>query len=423
MATVKAFIRTSKTGKNIPVNVRFRLCDGRLASGGIQLFHKSELSVLPERWDEKQQKIKARALIDEKERKDFDKAINDRKNLIKDIYLLKGKTLSSVILESEIDKTLNPERYVIPQLSFFGLFDKFISDNFVSPASLKKRRTVRDALKRFESFAKITLDVKNVSADTLKTFEIFLTHENKYSDNQPARSVNTVSVMIKTVRTFFFWCDANDFSNSKPFSKYKIPSETYGTPVVLSIEERNALYNFDLSGNPALERQRDIFLFQSVVGCRVGDLTRLSKNNIINGAIQYIAQKTKRNDPKTIRVPLNSIASEILAKYANPDSDQILPFISEQKYNQAIKEVFTAAGLSRMVTVRNKLTGAEESLPLNQIASSHLARRTFCNILFKKTKSADLVSSLSGHSAGSKAFARYRDIDEEMKSELVKMLE
>lgn len=78
MATVTAFIRTTKTGKNKSANVRFRLRDGR----EFQLFHKSELSVLPDKWDEKQQKIKARCIIDEQQRKDFDKAISDRKNLI-----------------------------------------------------------------------------------------------------------------------------------------------------------------------------------------------------------------------------------------------------------------------------------------------------------------------------------------------------
>ena len=87
MATVTAFIRTLKTDKNKSANVRFRLRDGR----DFQLFHKSELSVIPEKWDVKQQKIKARCIIDELERKTFDTNVNDRKALIKSIYLSKGK--------------------------------------------------------------------------------------------------------------------------------------------------------------------------------------------------------------------------------------------------------------------------------------------------------------------------------------------
>jgi len=47
MATVTAFIRTKKTEKNYPANVRFRIRDGR----DFQAFHKSEFSVIPDKWD------------------------------------------------------------------------------------------------------------------------------------------------------------------------------------------------------------------------------------------------------------------------------------------------------------------------------------------------------------------------------------
>ncbi len=69
------------------------------------------------------------------------------------------------------------------------------------------------------------------------------------------------------------------------------------------------------------------------------------------------------------------------------------------------------------------LDAAEEKRSLNEIASSHLARRTFIGNLYKKVKDPNLVGSLSGHKEGSKAFARYRDIDEDMKKELVDLLD
>ena len=51
-----------------------------------------------------------------------------------------------------------------------------------------------------------------------------------------------------------------------------------------------------------------------------------------------------------------------------------------------------------------------------------MARRTFVGNLYKQVKDPNLVGALSGHKEGSKAFARYRDIDEEMKVELVNLL-
>ena len=70
----------------------------------------------------------------------------------------------------------------------------------------------------------------------------------------------------------------------------------------------------------------------------------------------------------------------------------------------------------------NPTTGEEEKRPINEIASSHLARRTFIGNLYKQVKDPNLVGSLSGHKEGSRAFTRYRDIDDEMKKEIINLL-
>lgn len=76
-----------------------------------------------------------------------------------------------------------------------------------------------------------------------------------------------------------------------------------------------------------------------------------------------------------------------------------------------------------MVTVINPLTGDEEKKPIYEVASSHMARRTFVGNIYKQVKDPNLVCKLSGHKEGSKAFARYRDIDDDMAKELVSILE
>ena len=48
---------------------------------------------------------------------------------------------------------------------------------------------------------------------------------------------------------------------------------------------------------------------------------------------------------------------------------------------------------------------------------------TFIGNLYKKVKGPSLVASLSGHTDGSRAFARYCEIDMEMKRELVEMID
>ena len=55
--------------------------------------------------------------------------------------------------------------------------------------------------------------------------------------------------------------------------------------------------------------------------------------------------------------------------------------------------------------------------------TTHTARKTFIGNLYKQVKDPNLIASMSGHSEGSRAFARYRKIDDEMKKELVNLLD
>ena len=99
-----------------------------------------------------------------------------------------------------------------------------------------------------------------------------------------------------------------------------------------------------------------------------------------------------------------------------------MPFISEQKYNDAIKKAFELAEINRIVTILDPLTNEEVKKPLYEVVSSHMARRTFIGNIYKKVKDPNLIGALSGHKEGSKAFNRYREIDEDMKKELVNLL-
>lgn len=156
----------------------------------------------------------------------------------------------------------------------------------------------------------------------------------------------------------------------------------------------------------------------------MGDLIHMKNSNLIGDEIQYIARKTKDKTPVTVEVPLNRRAMALVEKYKGVDrKGRLFPFISPQKYNEAIKEILTICGIHRVVTILNPTTGKEEQRPLNEIASSHMARRTFIGNPYKKVQDPNLIGSMSGHAEGSRAFARYRDIDKKMKKDTVNLLD
>ncbi len=94
-----------------------------------------------------------------------------------------------------------------------------------------------------------------------------------------------------------------------------------------------------------------------------------------------------------------------------------------ERYNDNIKVILELAGIIYLVTVLDTVTRTEKKVPINEIASSHMARRTFIGNIYKLVKDPNLVSALTGHVEGSRAFNRYRTIDIAMKKDLVKILE
>ena len=52
-----------------------------------------------------------------------------------------------------------------------------------------------------------------------------------------------------------------------------------------------------------------------------------------------------------------------------------------------------------------------------------MARRKFAGAAYKKVKDPNVVAKMTGHVEGSKAFCRYRDIDDDMLKEVIDMIE
>jgi integrase len=444
MATIKAFIRT--TSKKTPVNVRFRLSDG----ASVQLYHKSEFIVLPELWDEKREEYKARCTVATPERVRFNKSIAERRALLLSVYS-SHKVASSSEFEALIDEALHPDKYSASAAGFFELWDMYLQKNKLSVARERNLLVLVRALKRYEAIRSAVdgkayiLDVDKISADDISDIEEFLTNEHELYKEYPKiyasfptslnmsraartpeeRGHNTICILLKKLRAFFNWCNKQDITTNRPFDKYSGSlTEKYGRVWYLLDKELRTIASFNLSATPTYEAQRDIFIFQCSIGCRVGDLMRLTPSNVVGDYVEYIPHKTAGERPEVVRVPLIATAKALIEKYRGVDAGgRLFPFISEQKYNYAIKDIVRACGISRIVTVMNPTTGKEEQKNISDLVSSHCARRSFIGNAYKKVKDPSLVGSMTGHKEGSRSFVRYRDIDDETKKDVVSGLD
>lgn len=415
----------------------------RFSGGRGKVFRvKSGIRIAPNRWNASEGRIIIPRLETPEQRQlvKSSRELDDVCNLLIAKFTESAKVdISSQWFAQVLDEYRHPERALNKDGDdFFTIYEKFLDDHDYSKPRDNHFNVLQRQLRRFELYSGHKWNLDTITADDLSRFRTFLEEEHiiaqqtkyKYiykavpeSRTPVERGPNVVWGNLRYLRTFINWCIKRGLTTNAPFREFPLEAPIYGTPYYITIEERQQLADADLTSRPQLAIQRDIFVFQCCVGCRVGDLLRLTRANIIDGALEYIPRKTSGERPVTVRVPLNNTATTILNKYADFPGPGLFPYISSQKYNVALKKIFKLAGLDRVVTVLNPKTRREEQRTLSEIASSHLARRTFIGNLYKQVKDPNLISSLSGHAEGSSAFLRYRNVDEQMKKDLVRLLD
>lgn len=440
---VTAFIRKKtdvKANLTDQATIFFRVRDE-----GCDIKAASELTINPNHWSQETQGYKSRvALVTEDKKREFNRQIRAISDLIAEKYYrgADGTWLKELLMEyhhPEIFKlgSQKIDTRVTVQIA------RYSEARHLTQKTCYRMNGIIHKVNRFEMYQRTVLHRKAYSlrVDTMTTEELykfkkFCVNEYKLVEKYPAIykgiqhwrmpqakiSENGIYDVLHNLRSVFKWCERNGIPTQRPFDRFEMTQPVYGTPWYLTLEERDRIYNLDLSDKPnQLQYHRDIFMFQCLVGCRMGDIPRMTRDNIVNGALEYIPHKTKEEHPRTVRVPLNDKAKAILERYKDR-TGTLLPYFEDWMYNNSIRELCTMAGITRMVSVIDVKTREEVKRPMNEIASSHMGRRTFIGNLYKQVKDPDLIASMSGHVEGSKAFTRYRAIDDEMKIELVNLI-
>ena len=338
---------------------------------------------------------------------------------------------------------------------FLSAFDEYIEEQYnngvIGDVRKKTYMTGYGLWDRMEKYQGKRYKLNEIKTEDIYTFRNFIINEcdlwRKDSDGQykpksrfesiyegyeyvrqrgvEKRSLNYVINQIKYVKAFWHWLlRVKRARLDDIFLTYTMDQAVYGTPFFFSNEDRKKLFEADFSERPELAMQRDIFVFQSLVGCRVGDLLRMTKSNIVDGKyLQYVAGKTKNHSGRVVTVPLHPTAKIILERYKDTEDDKLLPFISNQNYNDAIKEMFKAVeDIDHTVTILDPVTRLEKQVKLSEVASSHMGRRNFCGNLYDAGfRDAD-IASMSGHAEGSKAISRYRKVSEQQKQKMIDSL-
>ena len=282
------------------------------------------------------------------------------------------------------------------------------------PATLKSMGVTGGRLRGFVKSAG-KLSVSDYTVDSHARFLRYLTDDLQLHPNSVANT-------NKHLRAFFNWCRLRTIQLHPQHATIKTEwSES--ERIYLTLDELKQLETAELS--IAMARVRDAFLFQCYTGLRYAELSRLDHSHIEQRSgyrvLTFIAEKSvsvRARRAKRVEVPILPGAEMILTRYAG--DYRLLPVLSNQKYNDYIKEIAKTAKINTVVeqVSYEKGTPTLISVPKHELVSSHIARHTYATVSLILGVPLEVVSKSLGHS-DLKTTMIYAKIADEWKNQTI----
>ena len=255
-------------------------------------------------------------------------------------------------------------------------------------------------IKHLKNYIKTKFNTDDISLNKLNyefvyNFSHYILLNTKCTHNGMMKHIQR----LKKITNF---CIKNNYITNDPFIGFKIKFKK-SNRVYINNEELYILKNIKL--NKSLNKIRDIFLFACYTGLSYIDLYNLNIKNIQIGDdnLKWIfIKRHKTNIPSN--VPILPPALTILNKYKTQNNiNGIFPMISNQKTNNALKEI------ARLCNFNKKLT-------------FHCARHTFATtITLTNGVPIETVSKMLGHNNIKTTQIYARVIDSKISADMMKL--
>jgi integrase len=449
---------TEKTPQLIYIGCRF---------GKDQLIISTGIKILPEHWNFKKSTVKN--VVDEPQKDSINKSLSDLKDFVnevittsqvKDEYLskeslktkienylsldkkdeigqfvfdlnsfiteiiieaktFKKKPLSKSDLISQIDAYLHPKT----GQTLFEFIAEFIKDSEegrrlidgskqANLRTIQKYKTTELLLSDFAKTSKRVIDFDTIDLDFYKDFGAYMAKKKNYSPS-------TMGKHVSILKTFLREATENGKNTNLKFQSKAFKTVTgESDSIALTEKELSELYKLDLANNTRLEKVRDLFLIGANTGLRFSDFTDIKPENIKKDENGYYLDLVQFKTKNKVIIPINEMALSILSKYNN----QLPPAISNQKFNDYIKELAQLLPALREIETKSTTKGGktyEETFERWQMISSHTARRSFSTNAYERGTPAISIMQITGHRT-EKAFLGYIKTNKKKHAEIVR---
>ena len=312
-------------------------------------------------------------------------------------------------LHKPVSEESKPKKKALP-CDFFQVFDDFVKD-------CGRQNDWTDST--FEKFAAVKNHLTNFREGL--TFEFFdergLNDYVGYLRDVKEMRNTTIGKQLSFLKWFLRWAFKKGVHQNNAYDSYKPKLKSTQKKIIfLTWDELNRFREFKIPSNKqALERVRDVFLFQCFTGLRYSDVFNLRRSDIKGDHIEVTTVKTS----DSLIIELNNHSKAILDKYKDVafEDDKVLPVITNQKMNDYLKELAELVGIDEPVrqTYYRGNERIDEVTPKYALLGTHAGRRTFiCNALALGIP-PQVVMKWTGHS-DYKAMKPYIDIADDIKA-------
>lgn len=331
--------------------------------------------------------------------------------LLYEQYIAEAKELIQSEFKNHFDLITGKTRAVN---DFFEFVDNFIANSYsrttnkgetIKKGTITKYKNVFVTLKEFENYRKKPVHFQNIDSNFLKEFHTFLIKEKNFS-------VNNINKYIQTLKTFLNAAKQAGITIKDDYLTFRVASEK-AEHVVLSREELQKLFDFDLSGNDRLNNVRDMFLIGCYTGLRFSDFSTIRPDHIEGENIRLHQYKTGG----LVQIPLHPNLKSLLERRKG-----ILPrTISSTSFNKYIKEVCQIVGIKDKVEIKQTVGGKRITRMYRkwEIISSHTARRSFATDLYLRGIPAQTIMLFTGHTT-LQSFLAYIVLSPEQQANMVR---
>ena len=395
MASINFLYRSKKEKSSLVLRLLYRHNDNDYVYGV-----KTRLEVTKDFWSKDRKLKRPKDINVSNQQVTINTKLNKIENFILSAFRSQNnlENVNKKWLQNQLDSFYNPNKEDATPTELLKYFDRFlkIKEKEITFSSLKKYKTVRNLLSKYEAEKKSVTQIKDVDANFKNCFEDYCLRS--------CYSQNTINWTLRSIKTVCNHARYNGVETSVQLNSLKSKSQTKDK-IYLNFDELKLIENIPENQlTESLNNAKDWLIISCYLGQRVSDLMNFSSENIRVEKGKNLLEFRQKKTNKLMTIPMHSKVLEILEVR---DGNFPRP-ISSQKYNIYIKTVCKIAGINEITNGSKKvlIDDLKTEYPYRNLSgkfekwdliTSHIGRRSFATNFYGKIPTSFLIY-MTGHS-------------------------